>query len=84
MPLGMEVGLCPGHIVLDGDLPTPPPPKKRGGTAAPHFSADVYCDQTIAHLCYCSALVKMFTCVVGARSLLLCKLVLGLFSKFIF
>jgi len=26
MPLGMEVGLGPGHIVLDGD-PAPPPPK---------------------------------------------------------
>jgi len=24
MPLGMEVGLGPGHIVLDGDQ-TPPP-----------------------------------------------------------
>ena len=75
-----EVGLRPCHIVLEGD----PAPDTERGTAAPHFSADVYCDQTIAHLCYCSALVKMFTCVVGARSLLLCKLVLGLFSKFIF
>ena len=27
MPLGMEVGLGPGHIMLDGD-PDPPPPKK--------------------------------------------------------
>ena len=27
MPLGMEVGLGPGDIVLDGD-PAPPPPKK--------------------------------------------------------
>jgi len=26
MKLGMQVGLCPGHIVLDGD-PAPPPPK---------------------------------------------------------
>ena len=32
MPLGMEVGLSPSHIVLDGD-PTPPP--KKEGTAAP-------------------------------------------------
>jgi len=30
MPLGMELGLGPGHIVLDGD---PAPPKR--GTAAP-------------------------------------------------
>jgi len=35
MPLGMEVGLSPGNIVLDGD---PAPPKIRG-TAAPHFLA---------------------------------------------
>ena len=27
MPLGTEVGLCPGHIVLVGD-PAPPPPKR--------------------------------------------------------
>ena len=26
MKLGMQVGLDPGHIVLDGD-PAPPPPK---------------------------------------------------------
>jgi len=26
MKLGMQVGLCPGHSVLDGD-PGPPPPK---------------------------------------------------------
>jgi len=29
VPLGMEVGLGPGHIVLDGD---PAPPLKRGTT----------------------------------------------------
>jgi len=29
MPLGMEVGLGPGHIVLDGD-PASPPPKGSG------------------------------------------------------
>jgi len=33
MPLGTEVGLGPGHIVLDCD---PAPPPKRG-TAAPTF-----------------------------------------------
>jgi len=33
MPLGTEVGLSPGHIVLDGAIP---PPKKEGGTA-PNF-----------------------------------------------
>jgi len=25
MPLGMEVGLGPGHIVLDGEASIPPP-----------------------------------------------------------
>jgi len=34
MPLGMEIGLGPGHTVLDGD------------PALPHFSAHVYCGQT--------------------------------------
>ena len=42
MALGMEVGLGPGHIVLDGD--TAPLPKK--GRALPQFSAHVYCGQT--------------------------------------
>ena len=37
--LGMQVGLGPGHDVLDGD----PPPKKRH---SPQFSANVYCGQT--------------------------------------
>ena len=41
MPLGKEVGLVPGYIVLDGD---PAPPKR--GTAPPQFSAHVYCGQT--------------------------------------
>ena len=40
----MEVGLGPGHIVLDGD--PAPPPRKRG--PSPQFSAQVYCGQTAA------------------------------------
>jgi len=40
MPLGMEVGLGPGDVVLDGD-PNPLPTK-----GAPKFSAHVYCGQT--------------------------------------
>jgi len=51
MPVGMEVGLGHGHIVLDGD--TAPPPPKKNGTAAPHFLAHVYCGQTVAHLSSC-------------------------------
>jgi len=39
MKLGMEVGLVPGHIVLDGD----PPPQKGH---SPQFSAYVCCGQT--------------------------------------
>jgi len=31
MKLGMQVGLGPGHIVLDGD-PAPPPPKGHSPT----------------------------------------------------
>ena len=34
MTLGLQVGLGPGHIVLDGD-PAPRPPQKGG--AAPNF-----------------------------------------------
>jgi len=54
MKLGTEVGLGPGHIVLDGD-PAPPPPK---GHSAPQFSAHVYCGQTVAHLRYCICLLR--------------------------
>jgi len=44
MKLGTEAGLGPGHIVLDGD--PAPLPKKGRGTAAPKFSAHVYCGHT--------------------------------------
>ena len=40
MPLGTDIGLGPSHIVLDGD---PAPPSIEKGTAAPQFSAHVYC-----------------------------------------
>ena len=46
MPLGMEVGLGPGHIVLHRD---PAHPKGH----SPQFLAHVYCGQTVAHLSYC-------------------------------
>jgi len=49
MPLGKEVGLGPGDVVLDGD---PPLPTDRGTAAPPHFSAHVYCGQTVAHPSY--------------------------------
>jgi len=44
MPLGMEAGLGPGHIVL-----VQLPPK---GAQPPQFSAHVCCGQTVAHLSY--------------------------------
>jgi len=40
MKLGMQVGLSPGHILLDEDRA--PHPQK----GAPKFSAHVYCGQT--------------------------------------
>jgi len=48
LKLGVEIGLDPSHIALDGD---PAPPPKRGTT--PLFSAHIYCGQTVAHLSYC-------------------------------
>jgi len=51
---GVDLGA--GHIVLDGAELAP-----ERGTAeqppGPHFSAHVYCGQTVAHLSYCWALV---------------------------
>jgi len=44
MPLGVEVGLAPGHIVLDGDPALPP--QKRGHS--PQFSVYVYCGRRTA------------------------------------
>jgi len=43
MKLGTQVGLGPGHIVLDGD-PAPPPPKGH----SPPFSAHICCGQMAA------------------------------------
>jgi len=43
MPLGTEVGLGPGDIVLDGNPPTPLPKKK--GTR-PSIFGRFYCGQT--------------------------------------
>ena len=43
MNLGMQVGLSPGHTVLDGD----PPPLPQRGTA-PQFSAHICCRQMAA------------------------------------
>jgi len=40
----MEVGLGPGHVVLDGD---PAPLPKKGAKPHPQFSAHFYGDQTV-------------------------------------
>jgi len=40
----MEVGLCAGDFVLDGD----PAPLSKSGAEAPNFSAHVYCGQMAA------------------------------------
>jgi len=42
MPFGREIGLGPGHIVVDGD-PAHPPQK---GSTVSQFFAHVYCGQT--------------------------------------
>ena len=44
MELSKQVGLGPGHIVLDGD----PAPLPQRGTAHPQFSAHIYCGQMTA------------------------------------
>ena len=44
MKLGMQIGLCPGHIVLDGD----PAPLPQTGTALPKFLAHICCGQMAA------------------------------------
>jgi len=45
IPLGTEVGLGVGNIVLDGD---PAPPTHGKAHSSPHFSAHDYGDQTAA------------------------------------
>ena len=42
LKIGMEVGLSPGHTVLDEDTAPPPP----NGSYSPRFSAHVCCGQT--------------------------------------
>jgi len=54
MPIGTEVDLGPGHIVLDGAQLLLP----ERGTASALFSAHVYCGQTVAHLSTAELLFK--------------------------
>ena len=46
MPVGMNVGLGPCHIVLDGDPAVPP-------KGSPPIFGHVCCGQTVADLSYC-------------------------------
>ena len=55
-PLGMEVDLGPGHVVLDGV----PAPRERG-TAAPLFSAHVYCGHSRPSQVLLSCCKKFFS-----------------------
>jgi len=57
MPFGAEVGLGPGHSVLDGDPALPP---QRG--TAPQFSAHVFCGQTVAHFSYTAEHLYQILC----------------------
>jgi len=48
MPLGMEVGLGPGDIMLNWDLDL-----FERGTEPPDLSAHVFCGQTVAYRSNC-------------------------------
>jgi len=54
MPLGTEVDLGPGHIVLDVDPESNAPPSRQGHNSR-IFCSHIYCycGQTVAHLNYC-------------------------------
>ena len=52
MPLGTEVDVSPGHIVLDGD-PARPPPAKGAQQAAALSFWPMSIVATVAHLSYC-------------------------------
>jgi len=54
MPLGTEVSLSPGHIVLDGD----PAPLTGAQQPLPNVSPHFYCGQTVAHLSNYRALIS--------------------------
>jgi len=56
MPLGTEIGLGPGDIVLDGD-PAPPPRNvgKKHSSPSPFFGP--LCSSTVDHLSNCPVLV---------------------------
>jgi len=72
MPLGTEVDLGPGDIVLGGDLT---PPSQRSSAAPPHFSAHLLwhgrLSQQLLSSCYslCCDFVTYFRVVIGLYSM---------------
>jgi len=66
MPLRIEVGLGPVHIVLGGN---PAAPTERG-TAAAYFLAYIYCGWTVAYLNNCWSLVVLVISFFTARAML--------------
>jgi len=66
MPLGMEVGLGPGHIVLDGD----PSPSPKGGTAPnfrPMSTVRKRLDGSRCHLVWRYASAQAALCYMGTQ-----------------
>jgi len=61
MPLGMEVGLGPGGIMLDGEpalhgrvtSATVPQQWAESGDFSAHFASGPFCSGTVAHLTNC-------------------------------
>ena len=68
IPLGTEVGLGLGDIVLDGD---PAPPSLKGQSSPPQLSANVHCSQTAGWtkmpLGMDVALAQAILCSVGTQ-----------------
>jgi len=63
MPLGREVGLVSGRIVLDGD-----PDPQNGAQPPPKFSAHGYRGRTVTRVSYCWALVRKYKRHTFAKS----------------
>jgi len=58
MPLGTEIGLGPGHTVLDGDPVAPYPPPRKGHSSPPLF---------VLHLLWPNGWMRQDTTWYGGR-----------------
>jgi len=65
------IGLGQGLIVLDWD-PSAPCLSQKGSHSTTQFSAHVYCDQSVAHLGNCWALVILWNLMLLRKSLIPC------------